>query len=144
MKWSERYSGTEMPSMEQIAEFIANPLWNELCAYLHSRYGVSPQVGYSSCSGAPGWNVKYRKGGRSLCTLYPDDGFFTCLVTVGSREAAEAELLLPLCAQSTRELYQKAKPMNGARWLMIPVTSLPIMEDAKRFIALRVAQKRGS
>lgn len=142
MKWSDLYSGAQMPSTEQIAVFIASPLWDDLCSHLHAGYSIQPSVEYSTCSGAPGWNVKYRKGGRALCTLYPDDGFFTCLVTVGSREATEAELLLPSCTESVREIYQNAKPLNGARWLMIPVTSSQILEDVKQLIALRVRKKR--
>lgn len=141
MKWSERYSNAEMPTMEQIAAFAASPLWDELCGHLHTCYDVTPSVAYSVCAGAPGWNVKYRKSGRALCTLYPDDGFFTCLVTIGRREAPEAELLLPFLSEEVSALYQNAKPLNGARWLMIPVTSSKMLEDAKRLIALRVQKK---
>ncbi|MDD3334021.1 MAG: DUF3788 domain-containing protein [Eubacteriales bacterium] len=142
MKWSDAYSGAEMPSLEQISTFVASPLWDELCVYLQSNYDILPRVEYSTCSGAPGWNIKYRKSGRALCTLYPDDGFFTCLVTVGNREATEAELLLPSCSERVGQIYGNAKPLNGARWLMIPVTSSAILEDVKRLVALRIQKRR--
>ena len=138
MKWSDRYSKADMPDMGKISAFVASPLWGELCSHLESLYAVSPQIDYSVCSGAPGWNVKYRKSGRSLCTLYPDDGFFTCLISVGSREATEAELLLSNCTETIRTLYWNTKPFNGGRWLMIPITSAEILDDTERLIALRV------
>ena len=62
--------------MEQIAAAVGSSLWQRTCIFLQSSYGSVPLIQYSGCSAAPGWNVKYRKGGKALCTLYPDDSFF--------------------------------------------------------------------
>lgn len=142
MNWNEQYPKNIMPNLEEVSSFIANSLWDELCTYLESCYGVSPKIEHSICSGAPGWNVKYKKSGRALCTLYPAGGFFTCMVSVGSREAMEAELILSACSEYVRNLYWNTKPFNGGRWLMIAVTSADILEDVKNLIGLRV-QKKG-
>ena len=75
------------PTLQEIGERIKSPLWNELCGYIEAAYGVQPSVEYSKCSGAPGWNVKYKKGGKALCTLYPGEGCFTALVAVGQKLA---------------------------------------------------------
>jgi hypothetical protein len=143
MNWNECYPKMQMPNLQQISNFVATPLWSALCTHLESSYGVSPKIEHSTCSAAPGWNVKYKKSGRALCTLYPDDGFFTCLVSVGGREAMEAELILSACTQTVQDLYWGAKPFNGSRWLMIPVTSPETLEDAEKLIALRVQKKQG-
>ena len=131
------------PDIAAISDYISSPLWDALCFHLESCYGVLPKVEHSICSGAPGWNVKYKKNGRALCTLYPAENFFTCLVSVGSREAMEAELILSNCTEAVRNLYWNTKPFNGGRWLMIPVTSPEALEDVKQLIALRVQKKRG-
>ncbi|HWQ51278.1 MAG TPA: DUF3788 domain-containing protein [Terriglobales bacterium] len=141
MSWASSYPKSDEPALEQIAGFVASPLWRELRGFVETGYGAAPQVEYSMCSGAPGWNVKYKKGGRSLCTLYPHEGFFTCLICIGAREEVGAGLLLPGCCAYTRALFEKAKPMNGTRWLMMDVTSEDILEDAKRLISLRAGQK---
>jgi hypothetical protein len=112
-------------------------MWQDFCGYVEAGYGVKPLVEYSMCSGAPGWNVKYKKGGRSLCTLYPREGYFTCLVCIGAKEVLEAELMLPICTAYTRGLYEKARPVNGTRWLMVDVTGEDILEDAKRLLLVR-------
>ena len=141
MNWNEQYPKTMMPNLQEVSCFVSNPLWEELCTHLESCYGVLPKTEHSICSGAPGWNIKYKKSGRALCTLYPADGFFTCLVSVGSREAMEAELLLSACTEYVRNLYWNTKPFNGGRWLMICVTSAEILEDVKSLIDLRVQRK---
>jgi hypothetical protein len=127
--------------LQDIERFIDSPLWNGLCDWAESTYTVSPKVEYSTCSGAPGWNVKYKKSGRSLCTLYPDRGQFTALISVGAKEAPEAELLLPTCSDYIRALFARTQTFNGARWLMIRITDAQVLEDVKKLIRLRVAPK---
>lgn len=141
MNWSQLYPKTISPELSQIGAYIASPLWGELCAHLQEQYGVSPRVEHSRCSGAPGWNVKYKKSGRALCTLYPAEGYFTAMVSIGCQEAMEAELLLSACTDYLQELYRNAQPFNGGRWLMIEVRSPEILVDVKRLIALRMKKK---
>ena len=141
MSWNQRYPKSQQPSLSEIAAYIDSPLWGDLCAWAEATYGIAPKVEHSICSGAPGWNVKYKKGGRALCTLYPDEGAFTAMVTVGSKEAAEAELLLPTFSDYLRELYDRTREFNGARWLMIRVSDPRVLEDVKTLIRLRVAPK---
>ena len=141
MSWFQRYPKSQQPTLEQISEYIASPLWGELCQWAKKSYQIEPKVEHSTCSGAPGWNVKYKKGGRALCTLYPDEGQFTALITVGAKEAPAAELLLPTCSDYIRELFARTQTMNGARWLMIRVTDAQVLEDVKKLIRLRVAPK---
>lgn len=142
MNWNGLYTKDNRPDLSAVSAYIGSPLWGELCSHLEDIYGVSPAVEYSICSGAPGWNLKYKKSGRTLCTLYPAEGFFTCLVSVGGRESMEAELLLSSCTDYLRELYQNTKPFNGGRWLMINVTEPEILEDVKSLISLRVKKKK--
>ncbi len=137
MTWRERYPKTCEPTLNQIAEHIGSPLWQELCGFVETAYGSRPKIEYSTCSGAPGWNVKYKAGGRALCTLYPHEGYYTCLICIGPKEATEAELALTACRPYTRELFQNAGALNGARWLMIDVKSRDILEDAQRLLRVR-------
>ncbi len=143
--WNALYNADRRPAPGDIAAFVNSVLWEELHAFLQDGYGVLPQLAYSGCSMQRGWNVKYKKGGKSLCTLYPMDGFFIALVVIGEREAAQADLLLPLCSDYTRALYARTASYMGGRWLMLEVTDAQILEDIKRLIHLRVpipAEKR--
>lgn len=138
MTWSELFTEGIQPDLEQIAAYIGNPLWEQLINFIEDTYNVSPSVEYSKCSEAKGWNVKYKKSSKSLCTLYPDSGCFTALVTIGKAQAEEAELILPSCTDYVQDVYKNAGGLNGARWLMIKVTSQGILDDVKRLIQTRV------
>ncbi len=132
----------ESPSMDEIAVFVSNPLWNELCGFIEKTYSVLPQIEYSSCSMKPGWNVKYKKSSRAICTLYPDKGDFTCLLVIGSKEALEVELILASCDPYIIEIYKQTKPFNGGRWLMIDVKTSEILNDLKELICIRTKPKK--
>ena len=141
MSWFEEYPKSQQPTLEEIARFIDSPLWNGICSWAEGAYSIAPKMEYSTCSGAPGWNVKYKKSGRALCTLYPDRGEFTALISIGVKEAPEAELLLPTCSDYIRELFARTQTFNGARWLMIRVSEAQVLEDVKKLIRLRVVPK---
>jgi len=84
-----------------------------------------------------GWNIKYKKSGKSLCTLYPMEGYFIALVVVGGRELTEAELLMPLCSDYVQTVFKNTKTGNGQKWLMLEVRDSQIMENVFRLINLR-------
>lgn len=98
-------------------------------------------MGYSKCSAQPGWNIKYQKSGKSLCTLYPMEGYFIALVVIGEKERPQAELLMPALTPYTQEIYHNAGGLNGARWLMLNVTAEDVLQDVKSLIMLRVKPK---
>lgn len=140
MNWKESYPKTTPPTPEEIQGFIKSPLWEELRRLLEEEWGIPPKVEHSICSMAPGWNVKYRAKGRALCTLYPGDGFFTALVSIGQREAPLAELAITGCSDYTQKLYWNTGVFQGGRWLMVEVTGPEILADLKTLLAIRLGR----
>ena len=108
------------PSLEELGHGVGSPFWGEL----HSL--------------APGWNVKYRARGRALCTIYPDTGTFTCMISIGQKEAPAMELALPGLTAYVREVYQNSRPSRMGRWLMIRVSGPEILEDVKTLLRIRM------
>ncbi|NTU88584.1 MAG: DUF3788 domain-containing protein [Actinobacteria bacterium] len=136
-EWVDLFASDRQPSETDIAGFIETPLWEELNSFLRDNYKISPTIAYSKCSGQPGWNVKYQKAGRSLCTLYPMSGYFIALVVIGNKEYDEAMLTIRSCTHYTQELFRNTPYSAGGKWLMINVTDKDILEDAKRLIQVR-------
>jgi hypothetical protein len=132
MTWSDSYNQINIPTLENINDFIKNSLWNKLCSFIESTYNVSPKIEYSKCSMQKGWNVKYKKSGKSLCTLYPMDGYFIALIVIGEKELTEAEIIMPTCTQYVQELFSKTVFSVGGKWLMIEVNNKDVMEHIER------------
>lgn len=110
---------TARPTLEDISACVRNPVFDRFCAEVMERYGCREAIEYSACSMEPGWNVKFKKSGRSLCTVYPRETFFTAMVVAGRRERERVEALLPDCSPRLREIYARTREANGQRWLMI-------------------------
>ena len=142
MEWIKLYGPDRRPGADEIARYINSPLWDEMNHFLQKNYETHPDYSYSSCSGQPGWNVKYQKAGRSLCTLYPMDGYFIALVVIGAKEQTEAELIMPMCDKYTQQLFSNTAFSMDGRWLMVAVTSETILEDVERLIQIRRKIKR--
>ncbi len=138
MEWIKRYGKERKPEFSEISGYVASEQWEILCRFIEETYSVRPVIEYSCCSGAPGWNVKYRKGSKALCTLYPQEGCFTCLISIGSKMAAEAELILTSCSTYVQELYENTSVFNGSRWMMIDVTTEKIRQDVEELLCVRV------
>ena len=137
MDWNLLYSNVTPPTWEQVTEYIGSPLWAEFNERIQSAYQIKPCMEYSRCSMQAGWNIKYKKGGKSLCTLYPMQGYFIALVVVGGHELMEAEFLMPQCSDYVQTVFKNTKTGNGQKWLMLDVRDRGIMDDVFRLINLR-------
>ncbi len=144
MKWDQLFSINQIPSNEEIKQYIeeAEPIWEELIDYIEEAYRVQPQMAYSKCSAQPGWNVKYKKSGKSLCTLYPMQGFFIALVVIGVKEQEDVEMGLETLSPYVQALYRKTSFSAGGRWLMIEVKDKSVANDIKTLMSIRVKPRR--
>lgn len=126
------------PTMEELGEYVGNPLFTQFCSEIKSVYKCGEKIEYSSCSWEKGWNVKWKKAGKSLCTVYPREGYFTVLVVVGKKEKAAVEEMLPACTAWLRQIYQQTQEGNGQRWLMIDLEDEDdLYKDVLRLIRIR-------
>ena len=135
-------NGSHRPTPDEIGAFVRNPAFHAFCAGIAAEYQTDGKAEFSKCSLAPGWNIKFRKAGKSLCTVYPNETYFTVLVVVGTKEKDAVEALLPDCSPEIRELYRNTKEANGQKWLMIDVKDCgAVYEDTLRLIAVRRKSK---
>ena len=85
------------PTVTQINEYIGNPIFTQFCSEIKDTYECKEKVEYSSCSWEKGWNIKFKKAGKTLCTVYPRENYFTVLIVIGIKEKTLVEAILPEC-----------------------------------------------
>ena len=126
-----------LPSLEEIGEYVRNPVFTLFCSRVKETYRCNEKVEYSSCSWKKGWNIKFKKAGKTLCTVYPKEGYFTVLVVVGIKEKAPVEEILPECTPELQSIYQQTPE---GRWLMIDLEDKDgLYDDVLRLIQFRQA-----
>lgn len=109
----------ELPALADFSQYVQNPLFDDFCHELMTKYQVTPSIQYSGCSMAKGWNVKFKKPGKNLCTVYPFRNYFCVLVVVGRKEKGEVEEFLPKMSQDFQEIYASVEEGMNQRWLMV-------------------------
>lgn len=129
---------SHIPSLEEIGEYIQNSLFMEFCSRIKAGYNAKEQIAFSSCSWEHGWNVKFKKSGKALCTVYPRETYFTVLVVVGQKEKEGVEIILDELHPVLKSIYRETKEGNGQRWLMIDLEDHDkLYEDVFRLIDVR-------
>jgi hypothetical protein len=135
------HNKTYCPTFEEITQAIEEPgrgLWTEIHQFLQQQYKASPKQMYSICAGKPGWNYKYQKSGKALCTLYPDACGFTALVVVPETMRPVILTANPAFPPIITDMIREMKPFNHTFWLMIPVREAGTLETVKDIIDLKL------
>lgn len=107
------------PSIEEINEYVRNDSFKTFCNEMDTVYEANCKIEFSRCGWEYGWNIKYKKSGKLLCTVYPRENYFTILAAVGRKEKEMVESILPDCSSEIQDIYYNTKEGNGQRWLMI-------------------------
>lgn len=123
------------PASEEILDALGPSAghWQMLTTYLDEAYGIEPT--FVPPSKNYGWDLKYRKGGRTLVSLVPDRGGFTALVVLGEKEV-DAVRQLELGGH-VRDVFDGATQLRDGRWLFISVKSARDVEDVERLLAVK-------
>lgn len=129
------------PSIAEIGDSIGLPLFEVFCRYMDEEYQAVRKIEYSKDVWARGWNVKFRKAGKSLCVVYPKNKYFTVLVVVSNKEKERVENILPYLSKELQELYHNTKEGNGQRWLMMDLYS---DDEVYRDVLQLIRIRRGS
>lgn len=126
------------PTLEEIGLYIRNPVFGEFCSDIQRIYQCREKIEFSSCSLERGWNVKFKKSGKSLCTIYPRELYFTVMLVAGRKEKVPFEAILPSCSVKLQEIYAGTKEGNGQKWLMVNLEDKDeVYRDIFRFMEIR-------
>lgn len=135
--WDIAWPQQSKPALSDIGAWVDNPVFEELVAWMGETYGAEPSVEFSRCSLDRGWNVKFKKGSKALCTLYVRAGWFTAMVTLGAKQLMELEALLPTFSPAFRRTYQNTALFNGGKWLSVEVKKPKQLEEVQRLILMK-------
>lgn len=127
-----------VPDLAQIGQAVNNPVFMQFCTEIKDTWKCCEAIEYSSCSWETGWNVKFRKAGKTLCTIYPRECYFTVMIVVNKNQKEAVEKMLPACSQQLQKQYEQTTEGNGQRWLMIDLEDKDALyQDVLNLIQIR-------
>jgi len=126
------------PSEEEIGLYLGNDAeiaWNEITTFLKDNYDFTPEMSFGGVK--YGWGIKYRRSGKTLCTLYPEKGAFTILIVLGKNEVAEVEKDINEFKEYVKDIFHNAHQYHDGRWLWIRVKEISENDDIKKLLMIK-------
>ena len=83
-------------------------------------------------------NIKFKKAGKTLCTIYPRKNYFTVMVVIGKKEKEQTQLVLDELSYNIQKIYHNTREGNNQKWLMIDLNENDeVYKDILRLIDIR-------
>ena len=131
------------PTEEEIVSTVgqAAAAWLDLRRYIEENYDFVPErIFYGK---KYGWTVRYRKSGKTLCSLFPERDAFTALMVLGRKDAEKAVSILDEFSPGVRTLLEGTEQLHDGRWLWVRALTDEDAEDVKRLLNIKRKPKKG-
>lgn len=110
-------------------------LWNDLTAQIDALYDMDRLWS----KGFGDWNIeyKYRRGGKTLCTLYAKQGEAVILITLGKAERDKFDSQRESFSGPLVLLYDNTQTYHDGKWLWIPIDPALSRDDVRRLLQIK-------
>ena len=131
------------PTEKDILRFLRKPasiVWIDLRSFLDINYDFVPETTFYGKK--YGWTVRYRRSGKTLCSLFPEKGSFSILLVFGKNEIQKFEELKLEFSQEIVQLHDNTKKFHDGKWLWIRIHKSEDLEDVKMLITIKKKPKK--
>ena len=127
-----------IPSQSTITELLGQSLfevWKELCSAIDEKYEMEQLWN----TGGKNWNYeyKYRRGGKTLCSLYVKNNCFGFMIIFGKDERVKFEAIRDTLSDSVCKRYDEAKTYHDGKWVMFEPTDTVEFDDYIKLLAIK-------
>jgi hypothetical protein len=134
--------GGHTPTEKETADFVGEPAkgaWVELRRFLRENYDIVPEPIFDK---KHGWNVRYRKSGKTLITLIPEKGAVLALMVLGRKESEEALSMRNELCLKMYKLIENTEQLHDGRWLWIRLLQIEDAQDIDRLLPIKRKPKK--
>lgn len=126
------------PTTAELTNLIGKSLydiWNSLVSLLDENYDME----HIWNSGGKAWKYeyKYRRGGKTLCSLYAREYCIGFMIIFGKDERAKFEADRVTYSNETQTIYDKAQTYHDGKWMMFEPTDTALFRDFIRLLHIK-------
>ena len=110
-------------------------VWQKLCAAIDEKYDMDRIWN----SGGKAWTYeyKYRRGGKTLCSLYARENRMGFMVILGKDERAKFEAARNNYSELVQKIYDETKTYHDGKWLMFEPIDTSLFGDFVQILAIK-------
>jgi hypothetical protein len=128
-------SKERQPTIEGIFTAIGSKrlLWENLTRFIADNYGI--KVDFMFYGKNYGWALRFRRGSKTLLSMYPGTESFVVQIVLGQIEAEKAfDLDL---GKNVRRHLENTHQFHEGRWLFIKKESEQDLNDVKKLLLVK-------
>jgi hypothetical protein len=135
MSYGSFTNKTAPPDLDRVREMLGlqTGAWDCLVTTLAGEYHCRSEWKFYGKN--YGWALCFKKGGKSIASLYPADGFFTVQVVLPESRVTEA--LSGRLSEEVKHAIFSATPFREGRWVFVPVRNEDLLRDSRSLIGLK-------
>lgn len=123
---------------EKIKNLLGNKLfdvWYEMIQKIESKYEMDENLN----KGFGSWiyEYKFRRGGKTLCTLYAKQNEINLLITLGKKERESFEQNIDKFSDTIKKIYFDTTTYHDGKWLWLPLEDTSLFDDIMNMLILK-------
>lgn len=128
----------DIPSKSTMIELLGQSLfevWQQLCSTIDEKYEMERLWN----TGGKKWTYeyKYRRGGKTLCTLYAREKCIGFMIIFGKDERTKFEDIRDTLSTSICRQYDEAKIYRDGKWVMFEPIDTAEFDDYIKLLAIK-------
>lgn len=128
----------QIPNTEEMTLLLGEPLyevWTILCALIEEKYDTDRLWN----RGGKSWTYeyKYRRGGKTLCTLYARQNCIGFLIILGKKERSKFEENRQSYSKEVQKIYDSAKTYHDGKWIMFEPVDMSMFDDFIQLLGIK-------
>lgn len=128
----------KIPSQSTMTDLLGQPLfevWQKLCEVIDEKYEMERLWN----AGGKNWiyEYKYRRGGKTLCSLYAKDNRIGFMIIFGKNEREKLEEIRDTLSDDVCRRYDEAKTYRDGKWVMFEPTDTSEFDDYMKLLAVK-------
>lgn len=128
----------KIPSQSTMTDLLGQPLfevWQKLCVVIDEKYEMERLWN----AGGKNWiyEYKYRRGGKTLCSLYAKDNRIGFMIIFGKNEREKLEEIRDTLSDAVCRRYDEAKTYRDGKCVMFEPTDTSEFDDYMKLLAVK-------
>ena len=127
-----------IPSQSTMTELLGQSLyevWQALCSTIDEKYEMDRIWN----NGGKNWiyEYKYRRGGKTLCSLYAKSNCIGFMIIFGKDERIKFEEIRDTLSNAVCRRYDEAKTYHDGKWVMFEPTNTAEFNDYMKLLTIK-------
>lgn len=128
----------KIPSQSTMTVLLGQPLfevWQKLCEVIDEKYEMERLWN----TGGKNWTYeyKYRRGGKTLCSLYAKNNCLGFMIIFGKNEREKFEDIRDTLSDAVCKRYDEAKTYRDGKWVMFEPIDDSEFDDYMKLLAIK-------